>query len=96
MECTPSFVNWHSFNKAKKPGVHQLSAMQQIAHGSDSTFVFSMAPIPRQFRKFHGAVVGHDDSTENRVFKEVAAYGKRLKNQRDSRNHKKKSSGDPI
>ncbi|MEF7611025.1 beta-galactosidase [Enterococcus casseliflavus] len=78
MECTPSFVNWHSFNKAKKPGVHQLSAMQQIAHGSDSTLYFQWRQSRGNSEKFHGAVVGHDDSTENRVFKEVAAYGKRL------------------
>ena len=41
-----------------------------------------MAPIRGNSEKFHGAVVGHDDSTENRVFKEVAAYGKRLEKSR--------------
>ena len=22
MECTPSYVNWHQYNKSKRPGVH--------------------------------------------------------------------------
>ena len=78
MECTPSFVNWHQFNKAKKPGVHQLSGMQQLAHGSDSTLYFQWRQSRGNSEKFHGAVVGHDNSVKNRVFKEVADYGARL------------------
>jgi beta-galactosidase len=78
MECTPSYVNWHQFNKAKKPGMHMLSAMQQIAHGSDSTLYFQWRQSRGNSEKFHGAVISHDDSSENRVFKEVAAYGERL------------------
>lgn len=78
MECTPSYVNWHQFNKAKKPGIHMLSAMQQIAHGSDSTLYFQWRQSRGNSEKFHGAVVSHDGSTQNRVFKEVAAYGARL------------------
>lgn len=78
MESTPSVVNWHQYNKSKRPGVHILSSMQQIAHGSDSTLYFQWRQSLGNSEKFHGAVVGHDNSEENRVFHEVAAYGHRL------------------
>jgi beta-galactosidase len=78
MECTPSYVNWHQYNKAKRPGVHILSSMQQLAHGSDSTLYFQWRQSRGNSEKFHGAVVGHDNSVNNRVFKEVATYGNRL------------------
>lgn len=78
MESTPSYVNWHAFNKAKKPGMHLLSGMQQLAHGSDSTLYFQWRQSLGNSEKFHGAVVEHDNSENNRVFQEVSAYGKRL------------------
>lgn len=78
MESSPSSVNWHQYNKSKRPGVHSLSSMQQIAHGSDSTLYFQWRQSRGNSEKFHGAVVGVDNSTENRVFKEVADYGSRL------------------
>lgn len=78
MESTPSYVNWHAFNKAKKPGMHLLSGMQQLAHGSDSTLYFQWRQSLGNSEKFHGAVIEHDNSENNRVFQEVAAYGKRL------------------
>ena len=78
MESSPSSVNWHQYNKSKRPGVHTLSSMQQIAHGSDSTLYFQWRQSRGNSEKFHGAVVGVDNSTENRVFKEVADYGRRL------------------
>ncbi|WP_239256300.1 beta-galactosidase [Listeria ilorinensis] len=78
MESTPSAVNWHSYNKSKRPGAHILTSMQQIAHGSDSTLYFQWRQSRGNSEKFHGAVVGHDNSTQNRVFQEVTEYGKRL------------------
>lgn len=78
MESTPSVVNWDQFNKSKRPGVHILSSMQQIAHGSDSTLYFQWRQSRGNSEKFHGAVVGHDGSANNRVFREVAEYGRRL------------------
>src|SRR5699024_11017487 len=33
LESTPSGVNWHPFNKTKRPGMHLLSGMQMLAHG---------------------------------------------------------------
>lgn len=79
MESTPSGVNWHQVNKTKRPGMHLLSAMQMVAHGSDSILYFQWRKSRGSSEKFHGAVVDHDNSTENRVFKDVAEVGQTLK-----------------
>ncbi len=78
MESTPSVVNWGQYNKAKQPGMHILSSLQQIAHGSDSSLYFQIRQARGNSEKYHGAVIGHDGSSENRVFKEVAQYGELL------------------
>lgn len=78
MESTPSLVNWHDVNKAKRPGMHFLSSMQMLAHGSDSVLYFQWRKSRGSSEKFHGAVVDHDRSSENRVFKEVAQLGQAM------------------
>lgn len=78
MESTPSGVNWHPVNKAKRPGMNLLSSMQMVAHGSDSVMYFQWRKSRGSSEKFHGAVVDHDNSSENRVFKEVAKVGQTL------------------
>jgi beta-galactosidase len=78
LESTPSGVNWHQVNKAKRPGMHLLSSMQMVAHGSDSVMYFQWRKSRGSSEKFHGAVVDHDNSQENRVFKEVAKVGATL------------------
>ncbi|GAF64480.1 beta-galactosidase [Bacillus sp. TS-2] len=78
MESTPSGVNWHNVNKTKRPGMHLLSSMQMLAHGSDSILYFQWRKSRGSSEKFHGAVVDHDNSTENRVFKDVEEVGKAL------------------
>ena len=75
LECTPSLVNWQPVNKAKRPGMHFLSSMQNIAHGSDSIMYFQWRKSKGSSEKFHGAVVDHNSGTNNRVFKEVAYVG---------------------
>jgi len=75
LESTPSLVNWHKVNKAKRPGMHLLSAMQMVAHGSDSIMYFQWRKSRGSSEKFHGAVVDHDNSPDNRVFKEVTEVG---------------------
>ncbi|MER2175070.1 MAG: beta-galactosidase [Carnobacterium sp.] len=79
MESTPSGVNWHPVNKAKRPGMHLLSSMQMLAHGSDSIMYFQWRKSRGSSEKFHGAVVDHDKSPENRVFKDVSDVGAVLK-----------------
>lgn len=78
MESTPSAVNWHPVNKAKRPGMHMLSSMQMVAHGSDSVLYFQWRKSRGSSEKFHGAVVDHDNSADNRVFQEVAEVGAKL------------------
>lgn len=78
MESTPSGVNWHQVNKAKRPGMLLLSSMQMVAHGSDSILYFQWRKSRGSSEKFHGAVVDHDNSSENRVFREVAMVGETL------------------
>jgi len=76
LESTPSAVNWIDYNKAKRPGMHYLSAMQMLAHGSDSNMYFQWRQSRGSSEKFHGAVVGHDMRTDNRVFEDVEEVGK--------------------
>ena len=78
MESTPSGVNWHDVNKTKRPGMHLLSSVQMLAHGSDSIMYFQWRKSRGSSEKFHGAVVDHDNSADNRVFRDVAHTGKML------------------
>lgn len=78
MESTPSQVNWHETCKLKKPGMHLLSSLQAIAHGSDTVMMFQWRKGRGGPEKFHGAVVGHDGTGDTRVFREVTEVGETL------------------
>ena len=78
MESSPSATNWQSVCKLRRPGMHMLSSMQAVAHGSDSVQYFQWRKGRGGAEKFHGAVVDHDCSAEHRVFREVAEVGERL------------------
>lgn len=75
MESSPSMTNWQSVSKLKKPGMHILSSLQAVAHGSNSVQYFQWRKSRGSSEKFHGAVVSHDGSPDTRVFKEVAELG---------------------
>lgn len=79
MECTPSQVNWYDVNRIKKPGLNELTAMQAIAHGSESIQYFQWRGARGASEKLHGTVVGHSGKTSSRVFCEVTALSKKLK-----------------
>ena len=79
MESTPSLVNWHQYNKLKRPGMHALSSLQAIAHGSDSVQYFQFRKSRGCSEKFHGAVVDHCGHENTRVFGDVKSLGFRLK-----------------
>ncbi len=83
MECTPSNVNHHEFNKLKRPGMHMLACMQIIAHGSDSICYFQWRKSRGSTEKFHGAVVDHVGHENTRVFRDVQEVGARLKKLED-------------
>ncbi|WP_334075332.1 beta-galactosidase [Paenibacillus sp. A14] len=78
MESSPSMTNWQSVSKLKKPGMHKLSSLQAVAHGSNSVQYFQWRKSRGSSEKFHGAVVSHDGSADTRVFEEVADLGRLL------------------
>ena len=78
MESTPSQVNWKPVNKLKRPGMHLLSSMQALAHGSESVLYFQWRKGRGAAEQFHGAVVDHDGRGDTRVFRDVTQVGKAL------------------
>ena len=78
MESTPSVVNWRTYNPVKRPGMHMLSSMQAVAHGSCSVQYFQWRKGRGSFEKFHGAVLDHRNGGNTRTFRDVTDVGKRL------------------
>ncbi|MNI21974.1 Beta-galactosidase BglY [compost metagenome] len=75
MESTPSSTNWQAVSKLKKPGMHLLSSLQAVAHGSDSVQYFQWRKSRGSSEKLHGAVVDHVGHEHTRVFRDVAELG---------------------
>lgn len=80
MESTPSVVNWKPYNTLKRPGLHELSSLQAIAHGSNSVQYFQWRKSRGSCEKYHGAVIDHKNSDNTRIYRDVAKLGKRLNN----------------
>ncbi|MGQ9630228.1 MAG: beta-galactosidase [bacterium] len=78
MESTPSMTNWMSVSKLKRPGMHLLSSIQAVAHGSDTVQYFQWRKGRGGPEKFHGAVVDHVGHERTRVFADVAEVGRVL------------------
>ncbi|GIP54563.1 beta-galactosidase [Paenibacillus vini] len=78
MESTPSQTNWQPVSKLKRPGMHRLSSLQAVAHGSDTVQYFQWRKSRGSSEKFHGAVVDHVGNEHTRVFHEVAELGQTL------------------
>ncbi len=78
MESSPSCVNWSEKSPLKRPGMHALSSLQAIAHGSDSVQYFQWRKSRGAYEKFHGAVVDHKGGGNTRVFRDVSETGARL------------------
>lgn len=92
MESTPSMTNWSPVSMLKRPGMHLLSSMQAVAHGSNSVQYFQFRKSRGSCEKLHGAVVDHVGNsgpydfvkTENtRVFQDVQSVGAQLKAMND-------------
>lgn len=79
MESSPSATNWQGVSKLRRPGMHLLASMQAVAHGSDTVQYFQWRKSRGQSEQFHGAVVGHDNSDDTRVFRDVEKVGNVLK-----------------
>lgn len=78
MENTPSRVNWHSVDRAKRPGMHELASLQDIAHGSQGVLYFQLRASRGSSEMFHGAVIEHRHPEQTRAFKDVTKVGKDL------------------
>lgn len=78
MESTPSNTNWQPVPKLKRPGMHMLSSLQAVAHGSDTVQYFQWRKSRGSSEKFHGAVVDHAGHEHTRVFQDVAELGQVL------------------
>jgi len=78
MESVPSATNWVPAAKVKRPGMHALSSLQAIAHGSDTVQYFQYRKSRGSSEKFHGAVVDHVGHEDTRVFNDVADLGRKL------------------
>ncbi|MDR2807622.1 MAG: beta-galactosidase [Spirochaetaceae bacterium] len=79
MESCPSATNWQAVTKLRRPNVHELQSLQAVAHGADTVQYFQFRKSRGGPEQFHGAVVDHEGSENTRVFRDVAAVGKRLK-----------------
>ena len=79
MESAPGLVNWHKYNKLKRPGVHKLACLQAIACGSDTVQYFQWRKGRGSYEQYHGAVVDHIGTDDTRVFREVAEVGEAMK-----------------
>ncbi|OUC08601.1 beta-galactosidase, partial [Litorilinea aerophila] len=75
---TPSTTNWFPVAKLKRPGMHLLSSLQAVAHGSDTVQYFQWRKSRGSSEKFHGAVVDHVGHEHTRVFRDVAQVGELL------------------
>ncbi|CAM3778450.1 Beta-galactosidase BglY [Vibrio aerogenes CECT 7868] len=80
MESTPSQTNWQPITKLKKDGMHLLSSMQAVAHGSDSVQYFQWRKSRGSVEKFHGAVIDHVGHADTRTGREVTQVGQMLEN----------------
>lgn len=78
MECTPCTTNWRQISKLKKPGMHELSVFNAIAHGADSACYFQIRQSRGSAEKFHSAVISHTGTENTRVFSEVSQLGAHL------------------
>lgn len=75
MECTPSTTNWRAVSKLKKPGMHELSIVNAVAHGADSGLYFQIRQSRGSCEKFHSAVISHTGTENTRTFREVSETG---------------------
>ena len=79
MESQPAVSKGRGVLPLKRPGLHVVSSIQAVAHGSDSVQYFQWRKGRGGEEKFHGAVVDHVGHENTRAFREVAETGRILK-----------------
>lgn len=75
MEQTPNQQNWFPYCKVKRPGEVGKLSWQAVAHGADTVQFFQLKQSIGGCERFHGAVIGHDNSNRSRTYGEVATLG---------------------
>lgn len=75
MEQTPNQQNWFPYCSVKQPGEVSALSWQAIAHGADTVQFFQLKQSVGGCERFHGAVIGHDNSSHSRTFQSVQALG---------------------
>ena len=78
MESQPAVAKGRGVLPLKRPGMHVVSSLQAVAHGSDSVQYFQWRKGRGGEEKFHGAVVDHVGHEHTRAFREVAEVGRLL------------------
>ncbi len=78
MESSPGLPNFRPYAHVRQPGELQREMLLAVGHGADGTMYFQWRKSRGGLEKFHGAVVGHDNSENSLTFKAVADYGKKL------------------
>ncbi len=78
MESSPGPTNWMPINRLLRPGQHVMKSIQAVAHGSDGVCYFQLRKGLGGSEKFHGAVIDHIGTEDNRMFQEVAEIGRDL------------------
>ncbi|NEG70521.1 beta-galactosidase [Bifidobacterium choloepi] len=78
MEQTPNQQNWFPYCKVKEPGEVAKLSWQAVAHGASTVQFFQLRQSRGGCERFHGAVIGHDDSSRSRTYREVAKLGAAL------------------
>jgi len=78
MESQPGVAKGRGVWPRKRPGMHALSSLQAVAHGSDSVLYFQWRKGRGGYEKHHGAVVDHVGTEHTRTFRDVAELGRLL------------------
>ncbi|MDR1219474.1 MAG: beta-galactosidase [Treponema sp.] len=75
MESSPGATSWQGVSKKKKAGMHLLSSIQAVAHGSGSAQYFQWRQSRGGAEKFHDAVITHIGDNKTRIFRDVVEMG---------------------
>ena len=65
-------MNWNAVSKQKRPGMHLLSSLQAVAHGSDSVMYFQWRKAEDPLKNFMVLSLGMMEPQIPGFFKEVA------------------------
>jgi beta-galactosidase len=79
MESSPGATSWQGVSKKKKAGVHLLSSIQAVAHGSNSVQYFQWRQSRGGAEKFHDAVISHFGKDDTPIFRDVCEVSAVLK-----------------